>query len=1021
MVHLTRTLPRIGDRFEAEYYADTSAAQAIALVSKHTTALHIVDDVDPLVPTTEPFQVGLNGFVGRDQELALIERAILQALEGRGSTILVSGEAGIGKSRLGREAASIAERSGLNAYFGRFHELESNLAYLPFTRILGEVASGPVGPELTRLLAMATPLHRGLSTTTVPADPGDREQLNQEVWECLSEASLRRPLLLVLDDVQWADISSSLSLLDFVLPRIRTVPIVLLLLRRAPALSTGNEPNSASASYTFDWHTPHLVRCDLMGLSLADVEQLLVQSSAEELDDAGISLARAAHRRAAGNPLFVEEILRHVIQTGQLAERTGDSRSYESSPRELELPPGLKEVISGRLALVPGQWRHVLSYAAVLGNVFDFDILAAMTDSDEEEVILAVEHALSAQLLIEAPTSDRAEYEFRHEVVRQVLYEGLSKPRRQKLHVRAASAVEMSHRGSDSYEKVEQIARHLELAGRYADPEKTLRYSIQAAGHAERLYSYDQAIVHLERAVKALQFNGGNAEEQAALLDRLAALYFVTGISPEKGKDCTARAIAIYRTLGMEEEAGRAHSRLMWQYSSNQESLNLPRARQELKAAEDMLQGGPDRASVGYFHVGRAGAALWELRTTEGLSASSKAMDVANAIGDEALWASAAGMHGWHLAMSGSVDEGMALCERAWHVAEQQNNFVWTFRAAWYRGTMSYLIGDPLEARNWFQREAQRPHLAGALTQRRSLTERLGNALSTMGNIDGAAKAAEELDHEGVLDATICFRKGLWERAEELWRESKTKAILAGDAFDVWRANYRLAQLYQLRGQLEEARGILEEALKATTDKAVVLEAHTRTKLAQVLAALGDPAATQHLGRVQEIVAQGGDWRGLPGHVWLARASVQRMHGDGAGESSSLHSALEVFERFQNPWECIEILLILACRESSKEQYLSRAEALATRIGAGGYWESRKALSMHPLAERDSASLKLSPREVEVLALLRAGKTNKEIADSLVISHHTVARHVSAILRKANIGNRTAAASLFARMERSLK
>lgn len=978
------------------------------MVLKQSTAFHVVSDADPVI------QVGLTGFVGRDHELALIERAVLHALEGRGSTVLVSGEAGIGKSRLAQEASSIAERMGLKSFFGRFHELESNLAYLPFTRILAEVASGPVGPELTRLLSMAKPVHRGPTGPSIPGDEtGDREQLNQEVWDCLSEASLRHPLLLVLDDVQWAD-SSSLSLLEFILPRVRSVPLAVLLLRRTPSLNARNEGHH-SGGFSFDWHTPHATRCDLRGLSLADVERLLADSTGAELDEAGLALARATHRRAAGNPLFVEELLRHVIHRIH-AEGMKDTLGSESEPEALELPPGLREVISGRLSLVLEHCRQVLSYGAVLGDVFDFDVLTAMSDADEEQVILAVEQALAAQILVESPTPHRADYEFRHEVVRQVLYEGLSKPRRQKLHVRAANAVEMTYRGSDSYEKAEQIARHLQLAGRYADPDKALQYSIQAAGHAEQLYSYDQAIVHLESAVKIHQLNGGDSKEQAALLDRLAALYFVTGISADKGKQYTERAISIYRTLGMEEDAGRAHSRLMWQYSSNQESLNLPKARQELRAAEDMLHGGPDRASVGYFQVGRAGAALWELRTTEGLSASSKAMDVANAIGDHALWASAAGMHGWHLAMSGLVDEGMALCERAWHVAEQQGNFVWTFRAAWYRGTMAYLIGDPLEARNWFQRESQRPHLASALTQRRSLTERLGNALSTMGNVEGAVKAAQELDQGGVLDATICFRQGLWDRAETLWLDSKRKAVLAGDAFDVWRANYRLAQLYQMRGQPTESKAVLAEALVATADQALVLEAHTRSKLAQVLATLGDRAAGEHLSRVESIVAQGGDWRGLLGHVWLARAAVERMLGNGTGAAHSLRASYAIFERYQNPWECIEILLALAAEDDRSEQSLARAETLAGRIGAMAYWETRRGFYSRSIAPADLAGLNLSPRELEVLSLLRAGKTNKEIADELVISRHTVARHVSAILRKANIGNRTAAASLFARL-----
>jgi|GEM_PF-6258914 len=938
----------------------------------------------------------------------MIDDALMQAATGRGSAILISGEAGIGKTRLAREALQLAAERGLDHFYGRFHESELNLAYVSLARVLADVAVGPVGPELNRLLAIGG---ASVPSSAPPGPAADRSDLNREAWECLAGASRARPFILVLDDLQWAD-ASSLSLLEFLLPRLRTVPIVLLLLRRTPSL---NSATRSSSGHTFDWHSPHFRRHELVGLRLEDVEELLSKTARQELDDFGVAFARATHRRTAGNPLFVEEIVRHLVQTGKLIRYDAKWQIPSFPTGELELPPGLTEVITDRLALVPEKWRQILTYGAVLGNVFDFDILATMTDTDEEEVILAVEHALRAQLITESPGSPRSDYEFRHEVVRQVLYESLSKPRRQKLHLRAAHAMELAHRGDDSYEAVEQIARHYRLAGRYADPERTLEAAHQAARHADELCAYDEAILHLEFAASVLQQSGRGQERLASLYERLAALYFVTGISPDKGRDYSERAIAIYREMGLGESAARSHTRLVWQYASNRESLDLPRAREELRAAEEVFLQGPDSPAAGYFHIGRAGAALWELRTSEGLLASRKAMDIAEALGDEALWASAASMHGWHVAMSGRVDEGLALCERAWQIADRLNTFVWTFRAAWYRGTMAYLIGDPGDARNWFQRESGRPHMSSALTQRRSLVERLGNAFSTMGNLSEAVKAADELTREGVLDATICFRMGDWERAEALWLEAKEKAVVAGDAFDVWRVNYRLAQLYQMRGQFDLSLAILREALAATSDQAVVLEAHTQAKVVQLLNQMGAAGTPTHLARLEEIVSSGGDWRGLMGHVFLARASDHRARGDHDGDRSDLQHALEVFQRYQNPWECIETLVLLSTYGPDSE-LLARAQSLAQGLAASGYWNKRREFLGSWCDPATTGPLGLSPREVEVLDLVRAGKTNKQIAETLSISHHTVARHVSAILRKANIENRTAAASLFAEL-----
>ena len=961
----------------------------------------------------ETITLGGSGFVGRRHELAVIDAAVLQALEGRGHAVLISGEAGIGKSRLAQEALSLATTAGLKCLVGRFHDLPSNMAYLPFTRILGDVSSGRVGPDLARLLTLDPP---GVNRGSVPAGVGDRTSLNEEIWDSLAGASLRQPLLLVLDDVHWAD-AASLSLLEFILPRVRSVPLVLLLLRRTVDPSVPSD-RSQDLGYSFDWHSSHLTRCDLRGLTQEDVEQMLAQAVRQDLDDLRLELARATHRRAAGNPLFVEELLRHSIETGKAVELTGVSQSALLGVDAFELPPSLKEAINARLRLTSESCQRVLGYAAILGNTFDFDILATMAEGKEEDVILALEEAIRTQLIAESVARHGTDYEFRHEVVRQVLYENLSKPRRQKLHLRAATTLEQA-RGGESYEKIEQVARHCQLAGKYCDAAKAIDYSIQASSRAQELYAYDEAIAHLEWAVQLVERSGGDPVQQADLFDRLARLFFVTG-QAVRGKEYTDRSIAVYRGMGMDELAATAHSRLVWQYSSNQESLDLPKARRELKAAADTFSSGPDRATVGYFHVGRAGAALWELRTTEGLEASRRAMEVASSLGDDALWSSAAGMHGWHLAMSGQIDEGMALSERAWQVADSLNNFVWTFRSAWYRGTMSYLIGDPLEARNWFQRESLRPHLARALTQKRSLLERLGNALSTMGNVDAAERVAKELDQQGVLDATICFRQGDWEGAELLWLEAKAKARLAGDAFDVWRANYRLAQLYQMRGELGRAVEILEECLTSTSDGAVVLEAHTRAKMTQVLSLQGNRNASLHRERLENLILGGSDWRGFMGHVLLARAAITRMDGDEHAWKSNLEAAFHVFDRFQNPWECIDILLLLA-EHSRDREALQKAEALAIRIGAHGYWAMRRSY-VHlggRTAKRDA--LRLSARESQVLALLGAGKTNKEIAELLVISRHTAARHVSAILRKANLGNRTAAASLFAQLGQSVE
>ena len=175
----------------------------------------------------------------------------------------------------------------------------------------------------------------------------------------------------------------------------------------------------------------------LEGLNSGQVAELITSHAGHE---AAASVVSAVHEQTDGNPFFVEEVMRHLIETGLLFERGGRWGSALTAD-EIGVPEAVKDVLQSRLARLSDGCRTVLAQAAVLGREFSFDVLAAMAEHGDEEVIAALEEAAAAQLIVEEPTGGST-HAFSHALVREAIYGGLSTPRRQRLHARAAQAIE---------------------------------------------------------------------------------------------------------------------------------------------------------------------------------------------------------------------------------------------------------------------------------------------------------------------------------------------------------------------------------------------------------------------------------------------------------------------------------------------------------------------------------------------------------------------------------------------------
>jgi DNA-binding CsgD family transcriptional regulator len=1000
---------------------------------------------------------GSPALVGREREMALLRGAFERALNGHGSLVLVGGEAGIGKTALVQAFVTEAGKQGALVLSGGCYDLTATPPYGPWLEIADRYPKTPDLPTMPQVLKRGT----GIGDLT------SQLELFETARDFLISVATARPLVIVLEDLHWSD-PASLDLLRYLARQLDGHRLLLVATYR---------DDEVTRSHSLFQLLPLLIReadaerIELRPLAAVDVRALIKKRY--PLSASAVSrLVDYLQDRAAGNPLYLRELLRTLEDEALLYPAEGGWSLGELS--DVPVPRLVRQVIQVRMDRFGEETRRLLQIAAVIGQDVSLDLWQAVSGGTDEALIPVIERAVDAQVLTDAP--EQTGLRFTHALVREALYEGLVMPRRRALHGRVAEALLASTRVDP-----DNVAYHLQQAGDERAAEWLIRAGVRARQSAAWFTAADRFLAAatllegdeqqarirgwiLFYAGFVLRFSGNprtfefldEAERLAgAAGDPVLAAYvryhrgaqrcFRTFVTPQGVVRGDMR-----RGLKELEQGISELDQLLPSFSRPSTDEQAHAIIESWLAGADATISGPalvhDGASdapplvtqqLGVLVAWLGHAGYYRRTLAEG----------------EPFLAKVIAIHGDdHLRMNQSNEGHLGLGHAYAAMGrpdDARREFALLRRGYADSGTyaqLDYAIwSDLLMALVPYQTErvAERVRLA-------SEAQRVWKLASGVAIAGPADRAPSQL----LLDVL----EGRWSEAATFARESRRAVV----AYIVDGGFVMLAVLALHRGEPDQAWGYLRDLLPdgAATEPGghyFPLAITAQAIGAQLALAAGDYEAASGWVEAQERWL---DWSGAvlwradnqllwgryqralgdPGAAFnrakqaamlasnprqpLALIAIDRFLGELATEQDDysaaethLTASLDLARACGTPFEEAQSLLALAelLVERGNNQdagaLLNEARAICRTL------EARPALAR---IEQVASQLRhspagpragLTPREIEVLQLVVQGKTDREIAEELFISHHTAMRHVSNILGKLDVDSRTAAAA----------
>lgn len=510
-----------------------------------------------------PGQPTAGHFVGRKREMAALQTALEAACAGSGRLFLLAGEPGIGKTRTVHELATHASQRGVQVLLGRCYEGEGSPPFWPWIQAIRayiaqrepatlQAEMGPGAAAIAQVIAEVRQYLPNLQTPLTLEAAQERFRFFDSLTTFLKNAARRQPLLLVFDDLQWAD-KPSLVLLQFLARELREAHILVVGTYRDVALDQQHPLTHTLGELVRE---PGQQRLFLQGLSQDEVACFMTLTT-------GVAPQRAAvtsiYQQTEGNPFFLTEVMQLLVMNGEpMTCLTPQVTSH------LGLPQGVREAIGRRLHTLAVPCLHLLQRASVIGRDFDLETLAQVSGTACDQVLHTLAQAVTARIITENPHAVGG-YSFAHALIRDTLYADLPMAERVRLH-RCLGDILQERYGCPEVSSWRHLPVHVlaelalhffEAARSGAADARAMRYAVQAGQQATAMLAYEEAAVQYERALQILTLlQPAEARQRYALLLELGSAQTRAGDVPQ-ARDTLLQAATVARCVGAPELLAR--------------------------------------------------------------------------------------------------------------------------------------------------------------------------------------------------------------------------------------------------------------------------------------------------------------------------------------------------------------------------------------------------------------------------------------------------------------------------------
>ena len=645
--------------------------------------------------------------VGREQELAFLHECWRGAQAGQGGLVLISGEAGVGKTRLVEDFANCLRWQGVCVLWGRCYEFERVLPYQPVAEALqsilpaltaGELAGFPAWTlaEVARLVPEVLEMRPGLEVTPAIRSDQERARLFDGVARFLAESSSHGALLVVLEDLHWAS-DSTLQLVHYLARHLASHSALMVGTLRPEAVGRRHPLRTLQQQLSREGLAKPL---RLSRLSAADAQAMVVGMSGA--GEAVVPLAQRLYQETEGNPFFLMEIVKALFETGVVHLQEGAWRGdfAQISEAVLPLPPGVSETIQARIRRLNDDAQEALRLAAVLGREFDFDLLNAVWGRGEEATLEVLDDLLRRRLLEEGTGPMGRDYGFTHHKIQEVVYAGIL--HRRLLHRRAGKAVEKLQP-----DDVVALAWHFERA---EEPGRAARYALQAGLAAKPVFAHAEARAYFDRALALLE------QEAARLRD--------------------PQAIAANQRLRIQALNERGWGlRLLGDMEAYADDL-----RKVACLAESL----GDQRTLAHLRWREAYTHRWFCRYAQARKAAEDGVCLSQAAADPALEALCQREVGMAARATGDYDQAQTALERALSLFIALGDVVYEIHVLGNLATFCWYRGEYEQAMDLAQQALARCDKAGLSFERRLPLGDLGAAAAATGDVDLARQCLLE-------------------------------------------------------------------------------------------------------------------------------------------------------------------------------------------------------------------------------------------------------------------------------------